>query len=122
MVQPPSFAFTLFVAFTLSHVAGKLAWYWLGTASDRLSPRYVKLHGYIGRSRELIAKRPVYGLGILASAAVASVPPFHLASIAAGIAKVPLWQFVSISLVGRAIRFGLIGAVPGVWRAIIGGG
>jgi membrane protein YqaA with SNARE-associated domain len=119
-VEPPQLAFTLFIAFTISHVSGKLVWYWLGTASDRVTAKYPRTKGYVEKARAMLAKHPVYGAGVIASAAVASVPPFHLAAIAAGIAKVPLWQFVSISLVGRAVRFGLIGAVPTVWRSFFG--
>jgi membrane protein YqaA with SNARE-associated domain len=117
-VQPPSFAITLFALFTVSHVAGKIVWYWLGTESDRVTVRYPRTQKYVAKARAMLADHPVYGAGILASAAVASVPPFHIASIAAGIARVPLWRFVAISLTGRAIRFGLIGAVPSVWRAV----
>jgi membrane protein YqaA with SNARE-associated domain len=119
-VRPPADAVILLAAFTVAHVSGKLVWYWLGTAADRLPIKSERILGYIAKSRAMLARHPAYGAGILGAAAVASIPPFHLASIAAGIAKVPLWQFVSISLVGRAIRFGLIGAVPGVARMILG--
>lgn len=118
--QPPAYALSLIGAFTLAHVAGKLVWYWLGTTADRVTERSPRTHAYVAKARALMSRHPVYGAGVLASAAVASVPPFHLAAIAAGIAKVPLWRFVLISLVGRAIRFGLIASVPSMVRSLLG--
>jgi membrane protein YqaA with SNARE-associated domain len=45
--------------------------------------------------------------------AVTSVPPFHLASIAAGMVAIPVWRFLLLCVVGRALRFGLLGSVLG---------
>lgn len=117
-VQPPLVALSLLSAFTIAHVAGKLAWYWLGTTADRVTERSPRTTALIERSRAIMARHPRYSAGVLASAAVASLPPFHLAAIAAGIAKVPAWRFLLISLVGRSIRFGLIASVPGLLRAL----
>jgi len=118
-MRPPAFALTLIGAFTFAHVLGKVAWYWLGTNADRVTDRHPRTRGYIVKARVLVGNHPVYGAGVLASAAVASLPPFHLAAIAAGIAKVPLWRFVLISLVGRSVRFGLIASVPGLVRSLL---
>lgn len=118
LVQPPERALTLLGAFTLAHVAGKLGWYWLGTASDRIPPKYMRIRAYVEKARLLLARHPVYGAGIMAAAAVTSIPPFHLSAIAAGIARVPLWIFLPISIAGRAIRFGVIASAPALLRAI----
>jgi membrane protein YqaA with SNARE-associated domain len=119
-VAPPSLALALLAAFTVAHVAGKLGWYWLGTFADRVTERSPRTHAFIARAREVMARHPGYGVGVLASAAVASVPPFHLAAIAAGIARIPFLRFVLVCLAGRAVRFALIGAVPAATRAILG--
>lgn len=118
MVQPPEQALTLLAGFTLAHVAGKVGWYWLGTQADRIPPRFVRTRVYVEKARSLLVRHPVYGAGIMASAAITSIPPFHVASIAAGIAKVSLWTFLPISIVGRAIRFGAIASAPTLIRAI----
>ena len=118
-VAPTSLALTLLGAFTAAHVAGKLGWYWLGTFADRVTERHARTHAFIVKAREVMAEHPGYGAGVLASAAVASVPPFHLAAIAAGIARVPFARFVLICLGGRLVRFALIGAVPALARALV---
>ena len=52
--------------------------------------------------------------------AVTSVPPFHLASIAAGITAIPFGRFVLLCLVGRLLRFGVLGAFPSLLGAVGG--
>lgn len=117
-VQPPMFALTLVTAFTTAHVAGKIGWYWLGTRADQVTGTSPRTHAFIVKARELMARHPGYGAGVLAASAIASVPPFHLAAIAAGIARVSFWRFLLICLAGRLVRFGLIASVPGMLRAL----
>jgi membrane protein YqaA with SNARE-associated domain len=61
----------------------------------------------------MLAERPHFGTGLLGVSAVTSVPPFHLASIAAGMVAIPVWRFLLLCVVGRALRFGLLGSVLG---------
>jgi len=117
-VQPPGLALTLLAAFTAAHVAGKIGWYFLGTAADRLTDRSPRLQGYVAKARELMAQHPIYSAGVLAAAAVASIPPFHLAAIAAGITRMSFGVFLVVCLCGRAVRFAAIAAVPGLVRAM----
>jgi membrane protein YqaA with SNARE-associated domain len=65
----------------------------------------------VERARALLSERPHFGTGLLGVSAVTSIPPFHLASIAAGMVAIPLWRFLVLCLIGRAVRFGLLGAV-----------
>ena len=65
----------------------------------------------VERARALLAERPRFGTGLLGVSAVTSIPPFHLASIAAGMVAIPAWHFLLLCLVGRAVRFGLLGAI-----------
>jgi membrane protein YqaA with SNARE-associated domain len=118
-LQPPERALALLALFTVAHVAGKAPWYFLGSTADRVTARHPRAKGEVAKARELMAKHPVYGLGVLAAAAFASVPPFHLAAIAAGIARLPVGRFLVVCLVGRALRFGLIAAVPSLVRALL---
>jgi membrane protein YqaA with SNARE-associated domain len=119
-VTPPELAVALLAAFTVAHVAGKIGWYWLGTLADRVTEQSPRTHALIVRARAVMDRHPGYGAGVLAAAAVASIPPFHLAAIAAGIARIPFVRFLVICLAGRAVRFALIGAVPSVARLLVG--
>ncbi len=114
LVQPPGLALAMLAAFTLGHVGAKLPWFALGRAADRAShPRAV---AFVSRARALVERYPGYGAGLLAVSAVASVPPFHLAAIAAGIVGIRFAPFVLVCLAGRSVRFGLLAAVPALAR------
>ncbi len=117
-VTPPSLAAALLGAFTFAHVAGKVGWYLLGTYADRVAERHSRTHAFIQKARDVMAKHPGYGASVLAASAFASVPPFHLASIAAGIARIPFVWFILICLLGRLLRFALIGALPALARML----
>jgi membrane protein YqaA with SNARE-associated domain len=119
-ITPPATALGLLAAFTLAHVAGKVGWYWLGRAADRVTSRYPRAQSQIERARTLMAQHPAYGVSVLAMAAFASVPPFHLAAIAAGIARIPFAAFLVVCVAGRALRFGLLASVPALVRAMLG--
>jgi membrane protein YqaA with SNARE-associated domain len=118
-LQPPERALGLLALFTVAHVAGKAPWYLLGASADRVTTRYPRAKSQVEKARAVMARHPVYGLGVLAAAAFASVPPFHLAAIAAGIARIPFARFLVVCLLGRALRFGLIAAVPSLVRALL---
>ncbi len=118
VVQPPKLALAMLGAFTVAHVAAKLPWYLLGTLAER--SKHPRAQAFTSRARDVVAKYPGFGLGVLASSAVTSVPPFHLAAIASGIVRIPFMRFVIICLAGRAVRFGLLAAVPSLLRAWLG--
>ncbi len=108
-VRPAGLSWALLAAFTVGHVAAKVPWYLIGRAADRTPhPRAQRM---VDRARAMLAQRPSFGTGLLGVSAVTSLPPFHLASIAAGLLAIPFWRFLILCLVGRAIRFGLLGAV-----------
>lgn len=119
-IEPPATALALLGAFTVAHVAGKVGWYWLGRGADRVTSRYPRAQAQIERARRVMAQHPAYGVGVLATAAFASVPPFHLAAIASGIARIPFATFLVVSVAGRALRFGLLASVPSLLRAMLG--
>jgi membrane protein YqaA with SNARE-associated domain len=118
VLQPPSLAIALLVAFTIGHVAAKCPWYWAGTHAEKV--RWgVAVRGVV-RAREVIARHPNYGHGLLGVSAVTSVPPFHLAAIAAGLVRLPLPTFLALCLGGRLVRFGALGALPSLLRGWLG--
>lgn len=115
VVQPPRLALAMLAAFTLAHVAAKLPWYALGMRADGLQqPRAM---AFTERAKALTARYPTFGIGLLATSALTSVPPFHLAAIASGLVRIPFARFVLICLAGRAVRFGVLAAVPAFFRA-----
>lgn len=118
VVQPTRLSVLMWIAFTVGHVAAKVPWYWIGSHADRV--RNVRVARWVTRAREMLAKRPGYGLSVLALSALTSVPPFHLASIAAGITRIPFVPFVLLCLGGRLLRFGVLGAIPQLLRALAG--
>lgn len=109
VLKPATVAALLLVSFTIGHVAAKLPWYFVGTRADRVFG--ARVARYVERARGLLRAHPRYGTGLLFVSALASVPPFHLASIAAGISGIPVLPFVLICLVGRLCRFGLLAAI-----------
>lgn len=118
VVLPSELAVGMWLVYTVSHVAAKTPWYWLGTHSDRVMHPWAKRH--VERSRAFLAERPHYGSGVLALSALLSVPPFHLSSIAAGMTHIPFGRFVALCLGGRLVRFGVLAAAPTVVRIWIG--
>lgn len=109
-VQPRGLAAGMLVLFTLTHVAAKVLWYWVGAYADRI--RHERTQAFIARARSLLAHHPAFGLGLLGASAVLSVPPFHLTAIAAGITRLPFGRFVAVCLAGRFLRFGALAGLP----------
>ncbi len=118
LVAPRWLALAMCLVFTLAHVGAKLPWYWAGSHAERVSgPRAAK---YISRARQLLAERPQYGGGLLLMSAVLSVPPFHLAAIAAGLTRMAFVPFFAACLTGRLVRFGVLVTAPQLLRHLFG--
>ena len=113
-VTPPWLAAAMWAAFTLSHVAAKLPWYWIGSRADHFKTPWLVRH--VQRAKSLLARHPSYGAGLLMFSATLSVPPFHFSAIAAGISRLPLARFTVICVIGRAVRFGILVTAPGLLR------
>lgn len=111
-VQPRSLIIPLLILLTLGHVLGKLLWYWLGTFGSRVT--HPKAVAWIAKAHEFNELHPALGVGVLLSSAFASIPPFHVMAVAAGIVRLPLVEFLGTAVVGRLLRFGLVALVPGV--------
>lgn len=56
------------------------------------------------------------------SSATTGLPPFYATAVLAGTLRYPLGRFVVLGLLGRAIRFGAIVALPPVARWLVKGG
>jgi membrane protein YqaA with SNARE-associated domain len=115
-VRPRALIVPLVVALTAGHVAGKLVWYWIGTLETRVTqPR---LRAWVERAQELRRQYPQLGAGLLASSALASVPPFHLMVVASGISRIPLTTVVVTSFAMRLLRFGMVATFPTALRVL----
>ncbi len=97
-------------AFTLGHVAGKALWYWLGTLESHVTRP--SLRRWLDRAHAVAAQHPAVSLGVAATSAVISVPPFHLLAVSAGIVRTPAIPFFLVAFVGRLVRFSAIAAFP----------
>ena len=117
-VRPPRLALAMLLVFTLAHVTAKVLWYWVGWFADRAP--HARTREAIAKARALLARHPAYGLVALGASAVLSVPPFHLAAIASGIARLPFGRFVAVCLAGRLVRFGALAGASGLVRAFLG--
>jgi membrane protein YqaA with SNARE-associated domain len=113
-MQPRALVLPLLVMLTAGHVAGKVVWYWIGTQGHRITqPR---LRHWINKATVLSQQNNQLGTGMLASAALVSVPPFHLMVVAAGIVRMPIVTFTITSFVMRLLRFSVVALFPGVMR------
>lgn len=117
-VGPPRLALAMLLVFTAAHVLAKVLWYWVGWFADRAP--YSRTQEAIAKARALIARYPAYGVTALGASALLSVPPFHLAAIASGIARLPFGRFVAVCLAGRLVRFGVLAGASGLARALLG--
>ncbi|MEX2271190.1 MAG: VTT domain-containing protein [Vicinamibacterales bacterium] len=102
------------VALTAGHVAGKVLWYWFGTLGSRV--RQPRLRTWIERAQAVADRHPKVGLGVTTMSAVASVPPFHLIAVAAGIVRTPPAAFFAVAFAGRLVRFSALAAFPSLLR------
>lgn len=98
------------VAFSAGHVLGKMVWYTAGRAEQWI--RNPRMRAHIEKAKVAAAEHPSASIGVIASSATLSLPPFHLLTLAAGIVKAPPLRFALVAFVGRLIRFGAIAAFP----------
>lgn len=119
LMASPRLAAAMWVAFTVGHVVAKLPWYGLGLHGDRVAG--ARAARWVVKARTLLGRRPQYGPALLFVSALTSIPPFHVAAIAAGLLRIAPTPFIALCLAGRLIRFGLLAASPGLLRALLGG-
>ncbi len=116
-VNPAPLRVPILLLLTLGHVLGKAVWYWVGTLGDKVTnPR---VHRWVVRARELSVQHERFGVGLMAMSAFASVPPFQLTIVAAGVVRAPLTATLGVAFLGRLARFGLIAAFPSAVSEIL---
>ena len=95
-------------------IVGKILWYWLGTLESHVTKPSLRI--WIERARGVATRHPHIGLGVTASSATVSIPPFHLVAVAAGLVRTPAVPFFVVAFAGRLVRFGLIALFPPLVR------
>ena len=117
-IPSPRLRAIVLVTFTAGHVLGKLPWYWLGAAGARITWR--RARGWVDRSHRVVAAHPTVGPAVMFPAAAVSLPPFHLAVIAAGIVRARLAPCLAAAFAGRLVRFSLLAAFPPLVGYLLG--
>lgn len=107
------FRITTLIVFTLGHVVGKMVWFWVGTCESRVT--WPWLRRWLDRARGQASAHPTVGSTVMLTSAVASLPPFQLMAIAAGMVGARWPAFFLIAYVGRLIRFLAIASVPALF-------
>lgn len=106
------------VALTAGHVAGKVLWYWFGTLGSRVT--YPRVRAWVERAQALADRHPTVGLGVTTMSAVASVPPFHMMAVAAGLVRAAPVVFFAVAFAGRLVRFAALASFPSLVRYLLG--
>lgn len=108
-------ALPLVVAATLGQMTAKLLLYLAGRGLLRL-PRARRYETFDKLRHQLERRRGRTGTLIFVSALL-GLPPFYAVSVLAGMAQVPLLDFLVPGLLGRLLRFGAFFLFPQLVRA-----
>lgn len=102
----------------LGQTLGKVPYYYVGRGSlstpwlRRRAETPGKWAARAARWRHKAEERPVWGMGLLALSSFASVPPFMVISVLAGVVRMNLWWFCVVTFVTRTARFLLVVFAP----------
>lgn len=111
--QRPQLVAVVVSAATVGQMAGKYLWYWGGQRAERAPwvSRYLakeKNQRRLERWHTRTEGRPWLTAGVLFVSAFIGFPPYAVASVLAGVLRVPLLVFLLTGLAGRWLRFWLI--------------
>jgi membrane protein YqaA with SNARE-associated domain len=96
---------------TVGHMAAKTLLY-LGSrsAAERAVP--ARHRAALERVRALLSRRRRVQVLTLLVSAIAGVPPFYLVTVCCGALRIPLRDYLVVSVVGRGLRFGALALLP----------
>lgn len=106
------------VAAAVGQTLGKIPYYYVGRgtiSAPWLRRRAATPGKWSARVAEWRAKaeaRPVWGAGLLALSSFASIPPFMVVSVLAGVVRMNLVLFCAVTFVTRAARFLILVLAP----------
>jgi membrane protein YqaA with SNARE-associated domain len=96
---------------TVGHMAAKTLLY-LGSrsATERAMP--ARQRAMLERVRALLSRRRRVQLLTVLVSATAGVPPFYLVTVCCGVLRIPLRDYLVVSVIGRGLRFGALALLP----------
>lgn len=97
---------------TLGQVLAKTVIFLAGAGAADLTR--LRASERVARVTAWIEQRRKYLVVVIFTSALAGLPPFYIMSVAAGAVRAPLAMFVSVSFIGRFLRFLLLYEIPGV--------
>ena len=100
----------LLILVTFFHLLGKTVLYLVGRGSLRLN--LFNLEERVERARKKYKIVRIGSLWTILISALTGIPPFYVITILAGTMKIKLWQFFSLGLFGRLIRFSILLYLP----------
>lgn len=107
------------VAAAAGQTLGKIPYYYVGRGAlttpwlRRRAERAGRWGERAARWRKRAEARPLWGGGLVALSSFASVPPFMVVSVLAGTVRMPLWIFLTVTMVTRTARFLVVVFAPG---------
>ena len=109
-LAPTRFALPIVIAGTLGQMVAKVAMYGAGRGTLMLPGG--RIQRWVEQARARYGSYQRLGPGVILLSAASGFPPLYLVSIACGILRTSLPQFVVLGTVGRFIRFGAVVLVP----------
>ena len=113
-LAPRELALPLAAAAALGQMAGKTLMYLAARGAVRLPGE--RMRRALERAREKYAHRGAVGGVVLFASATAGIPPFYIVTVAAGMMRIPIAQFITLGLIGRLIRFGALVMFPNLLK------
>lgn len=99
---------------TVSSVIGGIAGYAIGYfLYDTVGVKIVEFYGYQQAFTTFVEKYGEWGFEIIVAKGMTPIP-FKILTIASGVAKFPLIEFIAASIIARAMRFYLVAAL--IWK------
>jgi membrane protein YqaA with SNARE-associated domain len=109
-LAPKAMAVPLVLAASVGQMAGKVVMYFAGTGAVKL--RGKRIRAALDGMNAVLRNRPRSGAALVFVSAAASVPPFFVIAVAAGVARMNLVSFVVFGTLGRLVRFSVCVALP----------
>ncbi|GAB3208223.1 VTT domain-containing protein [Marinactinospora thermotolerans] len=114
------------VAAGAGQTLGKIAYYYLGRGALDLAWLRRRGEKKIGtwsrrlqRWQEKAEGRPVWTAALVAVSSFSSIPPFMVVSVFAGMARMPVWAFATVTMATRTARFLILVHAPGAASALL---
>ena len=113
---PRELALSLVLAGTLGQMTAKAMMYGAGRGLVRIPGERMKR--WVTEAEAWASKRPSMEGGLIFFSAASGIPPFYFVSIACGIVRVKIVQFLVLGFAGRFIRFGIVVLFPQIAKAV----